>query len=84
MVGGERKPEEYAECVSSTVFSGPLLIISFRALKALPQAINSVLTPLAQYSGWKFTLLMGGPDPLQDGKIRVGRYVAYLVEILLF
>jgi len=48
---------------------------SLRAIQACPDVLSQTLSALAQKTGWAFTVLLGGPDPMGDGDISVARSV---------
>jgi hypothetical protein len=48
---------------------------SFRAIQACPDILSRTLSALAQKTGWAFTVLLRGPDPMGDGDISVARFV---------
>lgn len=52
---------------------------SFRAIQACPDVLSRTLSALAQKTGWAFTVLLGGPDPMADGAISVARSVLLIM-----
>ncbi|KAJ3486291.1 hypothetical protein NLJ89_g11825 [Agrocybe chaxingu] len=45
-----------------------------RAIEDCATVLEKILTPLSHKTGWKFLVLMGGPDPGMGGKITAASY----------
>jgi hypothetical protein len=51
--------------------------LSPRVLKDLPGFVQPILDLIADYTGWKATLLVGGPEPADQGRLNIMRYVFF-------
>jgi hypothetical protein len=47
----------------------------YRAIASLPNVLDLFFEELALRTGWVFTVLAGGPEPINGGKIRTLGYV---------
>lgn len=50
------------------------------AIEATPAHLRAVLEALHEQSKWSFTVIAGGPDPLNEGNIRT---IAYVQPVLM-
>jgi hypothetical protein len=47
----------------------------YRAITVLPSLFDQFFEELALQTGWVFTVLAGGPEPVNGGKVRTLGYV---------
>lgn len=45
----------------------------FRIIECLPRFLQPILDMIADHSGWKVTLITGGPEPADGGRLNVIR-----------
>ena len=48
---------------------------SFRVISHIPSFAQPILDLIAEYSGWKVTLIAGGPEPADAGRLNMCRQV---------
>lgn len=46
-----------------------------RAIEYVPQLLEPILDLIATYTGWKWTCVGGGPEPVKGGRLSMVRYV---------
>jgi hypothetical protein len=55
---------------------------AYRAIAVLPNVLDQFFEELALRTGWVFTILAGGPEPINGGKIRtLGYVILTMVEV---
>lgn len=47
----------------------------FRIIECLPQFMEPILDLVAEHTGWKISLIAGGPEPADGGRLGMIRYV---------
>jgi hypothetical protein len=52
---------------------------AYRAIASLPNVLDQFFDELALRTGWVFTVLAGGPEPVNGGNIRTLGYVIVAV-----
>jgi hypothetical protein len=76
-----RTPEQKLEYVF--FHSNEILLANsehvWSSIQDLAGILSELLGELSDLSGWAFTVLMGGPDPQLEGKIRVARYFGIIL-----
>ena len=55
-----------------------------RAIQGLDRVVKPFLDYICQTTGWKASVIMGGPEPAQGGQLNVVRSVLHLPMMALF
>ena len=54
---------------------------AYRAVAVLPNVLDQFFEELALRTGWVFTVLAGGPELINGGKIRMLGYITFLTMV---
>lgn len=52
-------------------------LYSFRIIESLSSFAEPILDLIAEHTGWKVTLLAGGPEPADGGRLNIMRSVVH-------
>lgn len=53
------------------------ILCSFSVIAALPTILEPIFDLLAEYTGWRFSGIAGGPEPADGGRLNMIMYVQY-------
>lgn len=74
------KPEDRQRCVTirrpSNIFLTSSLFFLLRIIECISRFVQPIIDLLADHSGWKVSLIAGGPEPADGGRLHMLRYVA--------
>jgi hypothetical protein len=62
-------------CILIYIITARTDMCTYSAITALPNVLDDFFQELAQRTGWIFTVLAGGPKPINGSKIRTLGYV---------
>lgn len=85
----DKTPQAMAEYVVSTWSFKQYSFIPFSAIRTIPAHFTGFAQFLSGITGWRFTLLAGGPDPKNGGEIKSVSYVplnstSYPLKLLMY
>ncbi len=53
-----------------------MYILYLRIIECLPRFVEPLLDLIAEHTGWKVSLIAGGPEPIRGGRLNMMRYVS--------
>lgn len=78
--GASEAPEDRQRYIFSCVFIFFRLTNVIRVIESLSGFVEPILDLIAEHTGWKITLIAGGPEPADGGRLNIVRSVVHITR----